>query len=330
MAKRDVICAGASAGGVPALSELVSKFPTDFPAAILVALHVSADFPSVLPRILSSSSKLPAHHAENGEPLLAGRIYVAPPDRHLLVESGRLRVVRGARENGHRPAIDPLFRTAAVAYGSRVIGIVLTGALDDGAAGLLAIQQRGGLALVEDPETAYCPDMPRAALELVSADHVLPVAQIGELLPKLVTQEAPEVDPPPALLEREAAIALARPEAELGPPGDPSTLSCPACGGVMHEVQEGKALRFRCRVGHSFSAASMAGAQQMGVEAALWAALRALEEQAALERRLGARARHSRQARSATRFEERAEASEGLAEVIRRILGVIPPEREHG
>lgn len=326
MAKRDIICVGTSAGGVPALTALVRDLPRDLPAALLVVLHVSADHPSVLPRILSSAGALPAEHARNGEPLLSGRIYIAPPDRHLMVEPGVVRVTRGARENGHRPAVDTLFRTAAFAYGPRVIGVILTGALDDGVAGLLAVKQQGGLALVQDPDDAFCRDMPRHALEVVEADYVLPLLDLAALLPKLAGNEVPEYAPPAEQLALEAKIDLGRPEAEINPPGQPSGLSCPACGGVLNEVHDHRMIRFRCRVGHAYAPESLHGAQQLEVEAALWAALRALEEEAALARRMATRARDARHARQLTRFEGRAASAEQQAQAIRRALRLAGPE----
>jgi len=326
VAKRDIICVGTSAGGVPALTALVKDLPRDLPAALLVVLHLSAEHPSVLPRILSGAGALPAEHAKNGEPLLSGRIYIAPPDMHMMVEPGVIRVTRGARENGHRPAVDTLFRTAAYAYGPRVIGVILTGALDDGVAGLLAVKQRGGLALVQDPDDAFCRDMPRHALEVVEADYVLPLPDLAALLPKLVGQDVSDDDPASEQLALEAKIDLERPEAEIQPPGQPSGLSCPACGGVLNEVHDHRMVRFRCRVGHAYAPESLHGAQQLEVEAALWAALRALEEKAALARRMASRARDNRHSRQFTRFGERADSAEQQAEMIRRVLKIADPE----
>jgi two-component system chemotaxis response regulator CheB len=319
--RRDLICVGASAGGVSALAALVKEFPGDLPAAVLVVLHVAPHHQSVLPHILSSAGQLPAEHARNGEPLLSGRIYVARPDMHLMVDRGVVRVSRGARENGHRPAIDTLFRTAAYAYGPRVIGMILTGALDDGVAGLLAIKQRGGLALVQDPADAFCPDMPRHALEVVEADHVLPIRELGALLSQIVGASVPDALSAPEPLATEALIDLDREDrGMLAPPGQPSSLACPACGGVLNEVHDHRMLRFRCRMGHAYAPESLYGSQQLGVEAALWAALRALEEQSALSRRMAVRARDGRHAKSAARHQERAAAAEKQAALIRRAL----------
>lgn len=328
--RHDLICVGTSAGGVSALSELVKALPGDLPAAVLVVLHLAPEHMSVLPRILSTAGRLPAHHATDGETLQQGQIYVAPPDRHLLVESGRLRVQAGARENGCRPAVDPLFRTAAWAYGPRVIGVLLTGALDDGSAGLVAVKARGGMAVVQDPEDAFCADMPRNALEVVEADYVVPLARMGSLLIRLASEEAVGVAADAPLVTREAAIALATPEVQFEPPGAPSRLSCPACGGVLNEVNDHGMMRFRCQTGHAYAPDSLIGAQHMGVESALWAALRALEEQVDLGRRMAMRARASKHPRSATRYEERALAAEEQAALIRRVLRLAGPEHQHG
>jgi two-component system chemotaxis response regulator CheB len=183
---RDVIVIGASAGGIEALTTLVRYLPADLGASVFVVLHMAPDQKSVLPRILSSAGKLPAKHARDGEPIVPDRIYVARPDHHLLIHDTHVRVVKGPSENGHRPAIDPLFRTAAYAYGTRVIGIVLSGALDDGTAGLVSIKGRGGLALVQDPNEAIVQMMPRSALENVDIDHVLPMSEMAALLPALI------------------------------------------------------------------------------------------------------------------------------------------------
>src|SRR2546421_6158345 len=184
MPGHDIIVIGASAGGVEALVKLAGQLPADLPASIFIVLHIPAQSPSLLPDILSRSGRLEAVHPQNGESIAPGRIYIAPPDHHLIVTRGHVRVIHGPKENRHRPAIDPLFRSAALAYGPQVIGVVLTGSLDDGTAGLIAVKQRGGLAVVQDPDDAYCGDMPRSALRYVKApDYVLPVDQIA---PKLI------------------------------------------------------------------------------------------------------------------------------------------------
>ncbi|HET7786540.1 MAG TPA: chemotaxis protein CheB [Myxococcales bacterium] len=325
-AHRDIVVIGASAGGVEALTALIRKLPADLGASIFVVLHLAAEQKSVLPRILSSAGALPAKHARDGEPIVANRIYVAPPDHHLLLHETHVRVVVGPRENGHRPAIDPLFRTAAYSFGPRVIGIVLSGALDDGTAGLVAVKGRGGVAVVQDPNEALVEMMPRSALENVEIDHVLPVSEMAALLPKLVREEA---SPPPArtaLLEVESALQLGGAAGELKV-GTPSGLGCPACGGVLNEVHDGGLLRFRCRVGHAYAPESLYDEQRSVLESALWAALRALEEQGALARRMFDRARKLGQLKAAGRFEQRASAAEGHAKVVRQALQ-FPPQGE--
>src|SRR5438270_4070057 len=235
MVHRVIVVVGAAAGGVEALGALVRELPADLPAAVMIVLHVAAEHKSVLPRILSSAGPLPAKHARDGEPILPGRIYVAPPDHHLTIHDSHLRVVKGPRENGHRPAVDALFRTAAHTFGPRTIGVVLSGALDDGTAGLVAIKQQGGLAMVQDPNDALVEQMPRSALENVEIDHVLPVGEIGRLLPTLVCEHVNEEAPRSPLLAAESALDLQGTTEGYIKVGDPSPLACPSCGGVLNE-----------------------------------------------------------------------------------------------
>lgn len=324
MANHDLIVIGASAGGVEALRTLVGGLPADLPAAVGVVLHMPPTAPSMLPAILERAGRLPAHHPADGEALHPGQIYVAPPDHHLLIDVGQVRVVRGPRENRSRPAVDPLFRTAARAFGPRVIGVVLTGLLDDGTAGLAAIKQRGGLAVVQDPVDALYTGMPRSAVESVAVDYCLPVVQIGSLLARLVLEPAPPEEdfPVPRTMEIESRIA----EREAGMMqdteiiGTPSTLACPECHGTLWEVQDGDLIRFRCRVGHAYSVESMLAEHSESLEAALWSALRALEESADLTRRLETQARSRHHHRAADRFAERANERESHASVLRQVL----------
>lgn len=185
---RDVVAVGASAGGVEALRALVAGLPPDYPGAVLVVLHVPRGSPSALPAILSRSGPLPAGTAVDGEDLRSGRVYVAPNDHHLLLLDGRIRLTRGPAENGHRPAADPLFRSAARTYGPGVVGVVLSGTRVDGAAGLAAIAAHGGMTVVQDPADAQRSGMPQAAMEHMTPDHVLPAAKIGGLLAGLAVQ----------------------------------------------------------------------------------------------------------------------------------------------
>ena len=324
MARHDIIVVGASAGGVEALVEVVRRLPVRLPAAVFIVLHVPTHIPSLLPDILGRSGPLVAHHPEDGEKIEYGHIYVAPPDYHLLVEGEHVSITRGPRENRHRPAVDPLFRSAARVYGSRVVGVVLSGTLDDGTAGLLAVKRRGGIAVVQDPESALYPSMPQSALEHVEVDYCLPVPEIGPLLVRLAQEPVKEevVSPVPEDMEMETREAEMDMESLSGENqvGTPSTFSCPECGGVLWEIQDGKLTRYRCRVGHAYSFESMVAEQSDKVEEALWAALRALEENASLSRRIIDRAHQNGQERLARNFTEKLQQTEHHAEVIKRLL----------
>ena len=330
MPGHDIIVIGASAGGVEAMTRLINPLPVDLPAALFVVLHIPAQSPSLLPNILTRAGRLPAIHPEDGEHIKQGRIYVAPPDRHLLLERERVRVVRGPKENRHRPAIDPLFRSAARTYGPRVIGVVLTGSLDDGTAGLLAIKRRGGLAIVQDPRGALYPSMPSSALEHVQVDYTLSVDKIGPMLVQLAQQQVEE----PALLAGLEEMELETKMAEFDPntlqseqrAGTPSVFSCPECGGVLWELHDGDLLRFRCRVGHAFSVDSIISAQAEQVEDALWEALKTLQETATLARRMAAQARKRGQNYLARAFERREENANQRSAVIQRVLQREKPE----
>jgi two-component system chemotaxis response regulator CheB len=324
MPGHDIIVIGASAGGVEALQELAHGLPSNLPAAVFIVLHIPPAGPSLLPRILNKSGPLRARHAINGEAIERGRIYIAPPDHHMLVERDRVRVVRGPKENRARPAADPLFRSAAHAYGTRVVGVVLSGSLDDGTAGLAAIKRRGGLTVAQDPEEALYPGMPRSAVENVALDHCLPAAGIAPLLGQLATVQVKDdaVYPAPEILKIENRIArLEESEMEdVEKIGELSAFTCPDCRGALWELRDGDLLRFRCHVGHAFSAESLMADQSEELENALWAALRSLEENAALARRMAARAGERNQAISVTQFEENARQVEQHAAVIRQVL----------
>jgi two-component system, chemotaxis family, protein-glutamate methylesterase/glutaminase len=323
MTHRDIVVVGASAGGVEPLRQMAADLRPNLPAAVCVVLHISADQPSALAQVLDRAGPLPALAPEDGAPLEPGRIYVASPDRHLLVEPGRLRVIRGPRENRHRPAIDVLFRSAARAFGPRVIGVVLSGSLDDGTAGLVAVKVRGGVAVVQDPAEAFCADMPRSAMRYLEVDHVVPAAEVGKLLSRLVDEKV-NVDEAPAPTEemiQETRIAKFD-QQFLNPvrPGAQSVVACPDCRGVLWEIQEGDLLRFRCRTGHAFSPETLLSAQRDGVETALWEALRVIEERVALRRRLISQAKERRLDSLLQHFEERAREGERAVASLRRLL----------
>ncbi|PFG39079.1 two-component system chemotaxis response regulator CheB [Georgenia soli] len=294
MARRDVVVVGASAGGVEALRQLAGGLPADFPATVVVVLHVPSTGTSALPRILDRAGPLPARHAVEGDRLRHGQILVAAPDQHLIVYDDAVTLSRGPRENGHRPAVDVLFRSAAAALGPRVVAVVLSGALDDGAAGMVAVKSRGGVGICQDPGEALHESMPSAAMQAVEVDRVVPAAMIPALLSRIVLEEVTDVPtPPPDRMRNEALVAEFDLEAiDNGGdrPGMPSDYTCPDCQGPLYEIVESGLLRFRCRVGHAWSVASLAAQQTATLQGALWMALRSLEEKATLTRRLGQQA----------------------------------------
>ncbi|MEH1844775.1 MAG: chemotaxis protein CheB [Nostoc sp.] len=326
MPKQNIIVVGGSAGGVEALTYLVKHLPPDLNAAVIIVLHIPSHIRSVLLRILSRVGKLPVSHAQDGEAIVPGWIYVAPPDYHLLLEPGYLRLTRGAKENRCRPAIDPLFRSAAKTYGQRVIAVLLTGMLDDGTAGLVAVKMRGGVAIVQNPNDALYPDMPRNAIENVEdIDHIVPLSDIPSILAALVNtpMEVETEKPIPSKMEFESEIAKLNLEAvenESDRPGKPSTFGCPDCGGILWEIQEGNLLRFRCRTGHAFSAKTLLATQSDALDEALWVALRALEEKASLSHRMALRMEARNLSLSAERLKREAEAALVRAAIIREVL----------
>ena len=318
---RDVVAVGASAGGVEALRALVAGLPPDYPGAVLVVLHVPRDAPSALPAILSRSGPLPAATATDGETLENGRIYVAPNDHHLLVLDGHIRLTRGPSENGHRPAIDPLFRSVARAYGRRAIGVVLSGSRDDGAAGLATIAARGGTAVVQDPEDALYPWMPRAAIAHSQTDTIAPAAKLGGLIAGITAMDLPDTPPPAddSLLNAELAMSELAPVTTDELAVSAVGYGCPACGGSLFQIDERPVPRYRCRVGHAWSPESLLEEQAIALEGALWMALRALEEKSALSRRM-AGSQNPRHAATGTRFLDMADDAEAAGETIRRLI----------
>ena len=332
----DIVVMGASAGGVGSLQRLVERLPASFDAAILITLHLPEGIRSMLPQILSRAGSLPATHAVNGERIARGHIYIAPSGFHLTVVRGQLQVTRGAREHGVRPAIDPLFRSAAIAYGPRAIGVILSGALDDGTVGLREVKNAGGLAIVQDPGDTEWPSMPQSALNHVKVDHTARAEDIGTLLGEIVganeVGEVPNGDP--QTVARKEVRELTMHEDEHEHPGEPSPYSCPDCGGVLWELKDGEMLRFRCRVGHAYTGETLTMEQALTVEHALWSALRALEEQAAVQRRIADRAERQGYTQSAERHRERAHELDEQAAKIRDLVlagagaGEEPASRE--
>lgn len=321
MPGHDIICIGASAGGVEALVEVVSHLPHDLPAAIFVVLHVPAHTHSMLPAVLTRAGPLPANHVETGDPIEQGFIYIAPPDYHLVLRKDTLELSHGPRENGFRPAVDPLFRSAAYVYGPRVVGVVLSGALDDGTAGLLTIKARGGVAVVQDPEDALFPGMPGSAIENVNVDHVLPAPQIAVRLNELAHEPVPQStltkynNPNGRPIGDDAMVDIDVNTDEL-----PIRLVCPDCGGPLWELGEGGLLYYQCHTGHKYSPETLFQGEVEAVEKALWTAIRVLKEKAIITERLAAHADQQGRPLAATRFKEQGQEARLHIETLRRII----------
>jgi two-component system, chemotaxis family, protein-glutamate methylesterase/glutaminase len=312
---RDIVVIGASAGGVEALLRLVQLLPPDLPAAVLIVVHTMPGGQGLLAGVLARRATLPVAMARHDEPLRRGRIYVAPPDRHLLVHRDspdRVILSLGPTHNRSRPAIDPLFESAARAYGPRVVGIVLTGFLDDGSYGLAQIQECGGYTIVQDPQDATVPAMPMNALRRMQPDECLPLDQMGELLDRVcrehVREQVVEEDP------------MADVEEKRNEKQDLTSISCPECHGVIAMATENGRVKFECQVGHSFTPDGLLEAQSDDLERALWAAVRALNEGAALSRKLATFAEERKRPNAVKIYKTNAEQREEHARVLREFL----------
>jgi len=301
---RDTVVIGGSAGSIEALKKVVCELPADFSGSLFVVIHTSPDAPSMLARVLANCSPLPASNPHDREEIRRGHIYVSRPGHHMTIEDGRIRILRGPRENRHRPAIDPLFRTAARNYGPRVVGIILSGLQDDGSAGLYAVKQRGGVAIVQEPADAIWKDMPTGAIEYSDPQYILPASDVPAVLIELAKPQESKLD-----LARKNSVPrktngrnnkrtsvspgqrdkpdvnkdVAYPEESEG---TPSVFACPECHGVLWELKDENMVRFRCRVGHSYEPESLTRELSQASEPALWAAVRALEEKASMQRRV--------------------------------------------
>lgn len=322
MPQIDIVAVGASAGGLQALIDIVEELPASMTAAILIVVHTKTEGESFLPEILGRRSEVPVSFAEDGGTIEPGHIYVAPPNVHLLVGANGFRLHQGPRENGFRPAVDPLFRTAARRYGARLMGVILSGALDDGTYGLKVVKDAGGVAVVQDPDEAAFPSMPMSALRYVEVDHVLPAAQIAKLIAdgaadsiegegSMGRQKEPEPQNPSEKTDVEEM------EENFGAP---SALTCPDCGGALWEVKNGELTRYRCHVGHQFTTEGLDAEQQDAVENALWSAVRVLEEHAELRNRMATRAQQAGMEAVSSGFSESALDSTRQADTIRELL----------
>lgn len=321
-----MVTIGASAGGVETLRRLVGELPEDCAGALFVVVHVNAEARSELAAILRRAGRLPAVRAEDGMPIKHGQIHVAPPNQHLLLERGRLGVVHGPLENPHRPAIDPLFRSAAWTYGPRVVGVVLSGSLDDGSAGLWAIKSCGGTTIVQEPSEALYPDMPANAMMHNRIDYRLLLSDIASKLVQLAAEPIPDLPPfsPPESIKDELEfIRFNGGMQEIGRLGNISPFTCPTCRGALWEIDECGHLRYRCHTGHAFSQDSLLLEQGSAAEESLYTALRAVEEKAGALRRLAERW-SGRSPNIRGDYERRANELESTANVLRGLLAGEP------
>jgi two-component system, chemotaxis family, protein-glutamate methylesterase/glutaminase len=326
MEARNIIVIGASAGGFEALQRLVSGLPKDLPASLFIVWHMAPDVRGVLPQVLNRAGTLYAAHPYDHEHIVPNRIYVAPPDRHLLVERGRVHVTRGPKENRFRPAIDPLFRSAAYAYGPRVIGVILSGALDDGTSGLWTVKHRGGLAIVQDPNEAEVPSMPENALREVAVDYCVPVAQMAALLTRLSKEEvrgAVEInmaDDEQAKIEIGIAAEDSAFEAGVTKFGALSPYTCPECHGVLSQLQDGHRFSFRYHTGHAFSADTLLACVTETIEDSLYSTIRGIEESIMLLNHIGDHYAEINQPKLAAVYFRKAQEAEARVQFVRQAV----------
>jgi len=320
MTKRNIIVVGTSAGGVEALCSLTDRLPKNLDATIFVVMHIGTE--TMLPQILSRCGNLPAVIAEDGKRYERGCIYCAPPHRHLSIKNGMTALKRGPRENGHRPAIDVLFRSAARAHRSKVVGVVLSGGRDDGSAGLYAIKARGGVAIVQDPNEAITPNMPQNALNMVDVDFCLPVRQIADVLVQLVNGKATNITESP-----NGGTTMAEPATADDPTSEPTgnqiPVNCPECNGPLYEVKEGELANFECFVGHKFSPESLSEQHTEALERALWTAIRKLKERVVLHQNLMEQKRNKGEEGLFKRLEESVTTAKDDLRLLRDVLDRI-------
>jgi two-component system chemotaxis response regulator CheB len=307
--RHNLVVIGASAGGVETLQRVVRGLPPDLAATICIVLHLAPGSPSALAAILRRASSLPCRTAVDGERLRPGEILVAPPDRHLAIEDGRVSLSVGPRENGHRPSVDVLFRSAAAAQDGHVVGVVLSGTRDDGTAGLATIKAHGGGAIVQDPTEALYAGMPQSAIAHVHVDHIVPSDRVAAAIVRMVNGSA------------EATNAAAENPGSGPPPAGPPIITiCPECGGPLSEHREAGVTQWQCKVGHRYSPDTLVDVQAEAVEAAMWAAIRALEDRQAILERIGRQRETLGYGRSAALLRRRAEEAIDQAEVLRSAL----------
>ena len=327
MSGHDIIVIGTSAGGLKALSAVLSDLPAGIDAAIFVVQHMAADQQSYLPKLLGDITDLPVSSPRDEEPFERGHVYVAAPDHHLLLSENRVRVLRGPQENRFRPSIDALFRSAARTYGPRVVGMVLTGYLDDGTVGLQTIKKRGGITVVQDPKEAEYPSMPRIALRYVKIDYTVPIAEAGELLTRLVAEPpaAAEDFPTTPAIEIESNIAEQVMNTKeflenVERIGERTTYTCPDCNGSIWQIGDEEPLKLRCHVGHSFTGEVFSAEQSRTVESALWSAIRIMEEKVTFSRQLAERKRKQNLNDEADAYENEANALDREVATVRDLI----------
>lgn len=330
MSNRDIIVIGGSSGARAPLKAILAALPANLPAAVFVVVHIPARSLGLLATVTAAAANLPVHAATEGMVIAPGNIYLGIPDHHLIVRDERIRLGRGPRENMARPSIDPLFRSAAAIYGSRVIGVVLSGLLNDGASGLEAIKRCGGIAIVQDPADAIADEMPLSAMAAVNVDMSVPSARIGDVLSELVHEAAGPRLPVPAEIRLEVDIAAGeRIDSDvLRRLADPVPVTCPHCSGVLSAVRDSKPLRFRCQVGHTYTAEAVAKTQENAVDEALRVALRIIGERAELVARMAQDGRNSGRPAVAEMYEERAAEYRAYADTVRRAVLLSLPSAE--
>jgi two-component system chemotaxis response regulator CheB len=327
-----IVLIGGSAGAIKALKVILPMLPQDFPAAVLIVQHVGSQ-KSILPEILGRCSAMPVRHATDGEPIVPGRVLVAPPDEHLTVVASEgkayVRLVHGPKENHCRPAVDPLFRSGASAFMENTIGVVLSGYLDDGTVGLQAIKACGGVVIVQDPIEAEARDMPASALEHVDVDRVLCVSDIGPALVQLTAANMQRAGSRPRELPSGVPYWVAIENRMAGRESDmddleqiglPSSLTCPECAGALWEIGHKAPIRYRCHTGHAFTAKVLETLQRDAVEEAIWGAIRALHEQERLFGKLAAKERQSVQEKQAAEYEAKAMQAKTHSQTLRDVI----------
>ncbi|MGV3773806.1 MAG: chemotaxis protein CheB [Verrucomicrobiales bacterium] len=325
MPNKDIVVIGASTGGIEALQKIVHDLPVNYQGTIFVVVHTSSSSPNVLHKILANAGKLPASTGKDWEEFRPGHIYVAPADYHFIIEkAGHMRLSRGPKENRFRPAVDPLFRSAAYAFGPRVVGIVLTGFLDDGTAGLWAVKEQGGTAIVQNPEEAMAPPMPLNALKHVEVDHCITLQKIPPLLIQLSNTPASEKGVKPVTKRMQAEVNIAKEDKAINSGilewGEPSIYACPECHGVLLQLKEGSNIRFRCHTGHAYSVETLLTEITEQTEESLWNAIRSLEEAALLMHRMADHLKAHQHTEAAVLLQGKAGESMERADRIREVL----------